>query len=1155
MSSKEPSNATKVDILADYNIRGIIGKGTFSVVKLGENKQTKEKVAIKILQKNKILNKEDLIRIQREIEILRRLKHPNVIKIHRIEEDEKKFYIIMEYCEHGELFNRIVEKRCLTEDEAALFYYQLINGLEYIHKNNIVHRDLKPENLLLSKKDLLKIIDFGLSNYTSYNILLGTPCGSPCYASPEMVSGQRYNGYMIDVWSTGIILFAMVNGYLPFEDSDNEILFGKILKCKIHYPKTMGDLTLDLMKKIITPDPKKRITLEQIKQHSFYLKGKYLFDNKFPELIDEINVNNNSDDNINNIPIKEIIIKNVTPIVKNKILKNIKENKEKNIKNTNVNINARNNIKYYPIKIKDITNIPQPYTTTSKIYPEQKKIQINPLSNSKQRDNLDSINYKNESPSDLKPDEIPKDSDPTDYTNKSNNNKNKNITIDIKKNLKEEMNSINLTEENNLKTYKIHKTNPKTKNVKVITREKEKEILDRFQKVTDKLGNVIHLTNKARTKEKDNKKNNNYISSPLNKLNEGFVDNIYQKEKLNGTLDNTTTVAIKMDYYNTNDDNKKNKYSRITHKIEKSAELNNKTNPLTDDKNKNALNQKITKITNTFSKRIQRKPIYVTVKEIERNKKNEIENYTNLTNIVRPNFVNIHSKLNSYTYDKHNNTMEEINNNNNIKEIFNEMKIINNSHKTLNNDINTINSINTYNNTININERNIERPLIITKTSTQIKKKEPNSKKEIYINNNYLTSRDNNININTEKDYRRLIKNKNMSLNRNSKTRKLNIPMDNNKIYINSNSTNFQGVSPLNDKYFDTITINNNNNNINLHEPKLYIYVQNNNNNGNNNIQYQRLKTESNQNKTKMMFKFEKKNNSTAKNTNKINSVEYRRIFPSKKTNNDIIENKTIENDYNMNLTYKITPTKNTQINDRNIKDIKPKEKYMINKKNYYTNEQDKKEGYKLKANDIIFNNNLKNKDNNMKYIINKNNNNNVAYYERFNTSIDNNSINNYNISNSVIDNTTNNYKNIDKSNYFYQNIHNALKTDINMDLWSYVEERNVNNNRTKYNNINKNIPRIIRDENINNYNNKNSFDNTDYSTKLKKFQVKGYANNNIGNISKTMKYIIPNNSNTIDSINTHTRINPIVIDNMNNPITKQNYKNMIKYKQYIKYY
>jgi len=251
------------------NLRGIFGKGTFSIVKLAEHKKTKEKIAIKILQKNKILNKEDLIRIEREIGILKSLNHPNIIKIHRIEEDDKRFYIIMEFCENGELFNRIVEKQHLTEDEAALFYYQLINGLEYIHKNNIVHRDLKPENLLLSKNDLLKIIDFGLSNFTGYNILLGTPCGSPCYANPEMVSRQRYNGYMIDVWSTGIILFAVVNGYRPFEDNNNEILFGKILKYRINYPETMGKLTLDLMKKLLFLILKKGQLLNKLKNIFF----------------------------------------------------------------------------------------------------------------------------------------------------------------------------------------------------------------------------------------------------------------------------------------------------------------------------------------------------------------------------------------------------------------------------------------------------------------------------------------------------------------------------------------------------------------------------------------------------------------------------------------------------------------------------------------------------------------------------------------------------------------------------------------------------------------------------------------------------------------------------------------------------------------------
>ena len=120
-------NSNKENILHEFSIKETIGKGTFSSVKLGENKKTKEKVAIKIMQKNKIINKEDLMRINREIDILKSLSyHPNIIKIYKILEDSENYYIIMEYCENGELFYRIVEKQQLNEDESAIFYYQLI---------------------------------------------------------------------------------------------------------------------------------------------------------------------------------------------------------------------------------------------------------------------------------------------------------------------------------------------------------------------------------------------------------------------------------------------------------------------------------------------------------------------------------------------------------------------------------------------------------------------------------------------------------------------------------------------------------------------------------------------------------------------------------------------------------------------------------------------------------------------------------------------------------------------------------------------------------------------------------------------------------------------------------------------------------------------
>jgi 5'-AMP-activated protein kinase catalytic alpha subunit len=147
----------------------------------------------------------------------------------------------------------------------------------------IVHRDLKPENLLLTKDHLLKIIDFGLSNYfvEGQEELLSTPCGSPCYASPEMVSGKKYNGFKIDIWATGIILFAMLCGYLPFENKDNEILFDQILECKVEFPEYLSEESKDLISKILVVDPETRIDIPGIKKHSFFLKGKNFFEQIF----------------------------------------------------------------------------------------------------------------------------------------------------------------------------------------------------------------------------------------------------------------------------------------------------------------------------------------------------------------------------------------------------------------------------------------------------------------------------------------------------------------------------------------------------------------------------------------------------------------------------------------------------------------------------------------------------------------------------------------------------------------------------------------------------------------------------------------------------------------------------------------------------------
>ena len=292
-----------------FKITRKLGEGMFSTVKLATHSLTGEQVAIKILEKTRISKKEDKERINREIAIMKKLYHYNIAKLYQIVENKYTIYLIQEHVQGKEFLDYLTKNGKLNEIEACKFFHQIISGLEYIHQCGIAHRDFKPENILLTNNNtILKIIDFGLGNFYKNNQLLKTSCGSPCYAPPEMIKEENYNGALSDIWSSGIILYLMLCGNLPFYHEKNDIMFQKILSGKFDLPKYLSNNAKDILKKILEVDPKKRIKFEEIKSHPWFniIDKNYLIHKG-------INVNEDI------IPVDEEIIQNMEKIGFNKM--------------------------------------------------------------------------------------------------------------------------------------------------------------------------------------------------------------------------------------------------------------------------------------------------------------------------------------------------------------------------------------------------------------------------------------------------------------------------------------------------------------------------------------------------------------------------------------------------------------------------------------------------------------------------------------------------------------------------------------------------------------------------------------------------------------------------------------------------------------------
>ncbi|WOL10225.1 CBL-interacting protein kinase 1-like isoform X1 [Canna indica] len=264
-------------VLRKYELGRTLGEGNFGKVKYARHVQTGEPFAVKILDRKRIESLKIDDQIKREIGTLKLLNHPNVVRLHEVSASKTKIYMVLEYVNGGELFDKISQsaKGRLSEKEGRKLFQQLIDAVSYCHDKGVYHRDLKPENVLVDTQGNIKILDFGLSalpQHLGNDGLLHTTCGSPNYIAPEVLSNRGYDGARSDIWSCGVILYVILTGYLPFEDRNIAVLYQKILRGETKIPKWLSRGAQDILKRILDPNPINRINMAEIKAQEWFKK-------------------------------------------------------------------------------------------------------------------------------------------------------------------------------------------------------------------------------------------------------------------------------------------------------------------------------------------------------------------------------------------------------------------------------------------------------------------------------------------------------------------------------------------------------------------------------------------------------------------------------------------------------------------------------------------------------------------------------------------------------------------------------------------------------------------------------------------------------------------------------------------------------------------
>jgi len=262
--------------IGNYELQKILGSGSFATAWRARHLVTNTPVAVKVIEKSSINTQIAKTRFLREISLLKKFDHPFIAQFYEVIEDKNFYYLCMEFIQNGNLLDYVNTNGRLSEDTARRYFEELIFVLEYMHiEKKVAHRDLKCENVLLDRYFNLKVIDFGLANvFSESNPKLLTACGSPAYAAPEVIKGEPYT-QSADIWSAGILLYAVTVGGLPFDDDNIQRLLQKVVYTEPEYPGFLSSPLIDLLSKLICKDPAHRISIEKIKEHTWFSMAEY----------------------------------------------------------------------------------------------------------------------------------------------------------------------------------------------------------------------------------------------------------------------------------------------------------------------------------------------------------------------------------------------------------------------------------------------------------------------------------------------------------------------------------------------------------------------------------------------------------------------------------------------------------------------------------------------------------------------------------------------------------------------------------------------------------------------------------------------------------------------------------------------------------------